>query len=195
MEQLKLFSEKEPAKIITKEEIEEQKEKRRLSELCVDCKKDKREWDINIRDKCSDCLKKYFIEEFRKLGVGEKGFRVVDDNFIFYSHTTEKEEVSGKNILQIGSCIMGTDFFSKTIMICDEFGLHKNTFGITEEFKDYLVKELKLEEKEDEQFGTFWINPLIRQDEKGKKIFELKKSVEEQKRKIAIDLLEIDELE
>lgn len=162
MNQLKLFSEKEPTKIITREEILEQKEKQRLSELCVDCKKDKREWDINIREKCTNCLKNYFIDEFKKLGIDKKGFRVDNNNFIFYSHTTGKEEVNRKNVLQISGCGMGTDFFYNTIMICDEFGLHKNTFGITEDFANYLIKELKLEEKEDEQFGTFWINPLIR---------------------------------
>ncbi|KKM67532.1 hypothetical protein LCGC14_1470200 [marine sediment metagenome] len=148
----------------------EQDEKEIVENLCEDCKQKPRIWDINIRDKCEDCNRKHFISEFRKIDLDEKGFRVFGDNYIFYSHTTGKEEVKKTNVLRVFYGFMGTNTFSLCVSLCDDDFVFEHTFGITEEFGNFLIKELQLVKKEmergEDDSEMEWVNESIQQMER-----------------------------
>jgi hypothetical protein len=143
-------------------------------ELCA-CGKE-RIWDVNIKDKCAECNHKYFLEEFKKFGLNEMGYSAEKKKF--YSHTTGVETYNLKFIkaVIIGGCFQ-TATFPYTLYICDEYGIHQNTLGITKGFGDFLIKELNLvnniEGKEEEYY-----NPLIKEDKDGRKKAELKREIE-----------------
>lgn len=154
-------------------------------------------WDCKKSDLCEDCLKKYFQEEFKNNGgnqdgLNEFGYNLFQDKtgYHFYSHTTGYEFAFKKNILGVGYCLMATAMFPYAIYICDEFGLYKNTLGITKEFADKLIEDLKLVKTLDGteeqrkangiEMHTKWLNPLIKQDEEGKKKAEQDKQIKEQ---------------
>jgi hypothetical protein len=111
---------------------------------------------------------------------------------------SEKEEVDKERVYGVGYCIMGNSIFPKAIYLCDEYGIHNSTLGITEEFFNHLVKDLKLEKKIEgtkeqietngEELHTKWVNPNIKTDEKSKELAELDKKIAE-KRKEFNDLL------
>jgi hypothetical protein len=144
-------------------------------ELCA-CGKE-RMWDVNIRDKCAECNHKYFLEEFKKAGLNDMGYSVEKKKF--YSHTTGVETYDLKFIKVVntseGCFVTGT--FPCMIYICDEFGFHRNTLGITRGFADFLIKELKLI-NDIEGKGWYYYNPLIKEDEQGRKKAELEKEIQ-----------------
>ena len=124
-----------------------------------------------------------YEEEFKKLDL-PNGFKDLKENYRFYSETTGVEEVRKDRVLAV--------LEKDRIQTCDEFGCFEHCFGITEEFANELIKELKLVEKEEK--GT-WINPKIKQDENSKKIAELKKELAVRKAEMMDKIKEIRELE
>jgi len=90
--------------------------------------------------------------------------------------------INKNRILEVNcGCVIGeNELFLYSIYLCDEFGLHENTLGITKEFAEYLIKELNLEksvEKDENGEVTRWKNPIIKQDEKGKKLAGIEKEI------------------
>ena len=143
-------------------------------------------WDINIRDKCDECNRKHFIELFNKAGLDETGYSVEKKKF--YSHTTGVQSYDLKFVMGVNmSGLMSTYTFPCVIYICDEFGCHNNTLGITREFADYLIKELKLV-KNTEGATLYdkdtYKNPLIREDKEGKKRAELEKEIQKKQEEL-----------
>ena len=138
----------------------EQDEKERIENLCEECKKNPQMWDINIRDKCEYCNRKYFIFEFRKIDLNEKGFRIFGDSFVFYSHTTGKETTTKKNVWRVFYGFMGTPTFPYCISLVDDENVFEHTFGITKELGEYLIKDLKLEKEKrgDDDEEEEWVN-------------------------------------
>ncbi len=145
----------------------EQDEKERIENLCEDCNQKPMIWDINIRSKCKDCNRKYFISEFKKIDLSEKGFRVFGENYIFYSHTTGKEEVKKTNVLKVFYGFMGTHTFPYCFSTCDDDCVFSNTLRITKDFGDFLIKELKLVKKDvergEDDSEMEWVNESIQE--------------------------------
>lgn len=162
-DQITLF--KENKEVRTTEDIEKDKEESRLLRLCCVCKKEERTFRTGegIRNMCDGCAEKYLNEIFKNCDI-PNGFRDEGDKYIFYSMTTGAEEVGKDNVLTI--------LEKDRIQTCDKFGCFENCYGITEEFADYVIKDLKLVEKD----GT-WENKKIIPNEKEKKINELKKEL------------------
>lgn len=186
---------------------QEEDEKERIANLCVDCNKNPILWDINKKDKCSNCLKKYYLNEFSKVGLDKKGYMDFGDNYIIYSQTTGKEIINKKRILAVGNNLFSNNLFDYIIQTCDEFGCFKNCFGVTNEFAEYLIKELNLEKQKDvssvtiddkhieEENGNLkWTNPKIIEDKKSKKIFEFEEKVKKQKEEFDKELLKLKEI-
>jgi hypothetical protein len=134
-------------------------------------------WDINIRDKCAECNHKHFLEEFKKAGLNDMGFSTEKKKF--YSHTTGVQPYDLKFIKVVNTSegCFPTKTFPCMIYICDEYGIHQNTLGITRGFADYLIKELKLV-NDVEGKGWYYYNPLIKEDEQGRKKAELEKEIQ-----------------
>jgi hypothetical protein len=122
-----------------------------------------------------------YEEIFEKLDL-PNGFKDLKDSYRFYSFTTEVEEVKKDRIL----AVLG-DKNKDRIQTCDEFGCFEHCFGVTEEFCNHLIKQLKLVKTLDGteeqrkvnglEFHTEWRNPKIKQDDKAKEIAELKKEL------------------
>lgn len=134
-------------------------------------------WDINIRDKCAECNHKHFLEAFEKAGLNKDGYSTEKKKF--YSHTTGVQTYDLKFIKVVNTsegCFV-TNTFPCMIYICDEYGIHQNTLGITRGFADYLIKELKLV-NDIEGKGWYYYNPLIKEDEQGRKKAELQREIQ-----------------
>jgi len=206
MSQEKLFNEEK--KVVTAEEIAAKKEEERLEKLCSVCKEKERIWDVNIRDKCEDCLRDHFIEEFKKIGLDEKGFKDTGESYLFYSHTTGEEVVDKNRILAVIDGFFSNEIFGYSIQTCDEFGCFSNCLGVTTEFAEFLIKELGLEKEDGEEFtccksdgtqeetkSSNWINKKIIPDENAKKIAENKKKLAEKRKDMMETINEIKNLE
>ena len=163
MSQARLF--KKEGKVITKEDIKAKKEAEKLEKLCVLCMEYPKVegWDEEAKQMCVICQVEYYKKKFEELNI-PNGFRDEGNKYVFYSITTGVEEVNKKNVLTI----LARD----RIQTCDEFGCFTNCFGITEEFADYVINDLKLVESS----GT-WENKKIIPNEKAKEINELKKEL------------------
>jgi hypothetical protein len=145
---------------------QEIQEKQRVENLCAVCGKEPRIWDINIRDRCEGCNKNYFLSEFSKCNLDENGFKVWGDIFVFYSHTTGKEEVKRTNILRVFYGYLATSTFPYCVQTCDDDKVFKNCLGITKEFAEFLIKELKLQRNQEldgrnGELDFTWINRSI----------------------------------
>ena len=150
------------------------KEKEKPKELTCECGKP-RMWDINIRDKCVECNHKHFLELFNKAELNEMGYS--EEKKKFYSHTTGVQTYDLKFIKGVNEGTLGTRTFPYMVYICDEYGKHKNTLGITEGFRNYLIKELNL--IKDDKNENRYNNPLITEN---KEAYEIKKCDDEIKR-------------
>ena len=196
-----LFGEK-----VIPEEKETQEQVIKSDEVCVVCKKKEKSWSCvdEVKHMCDDCKNKHYEEVFKDLNL-PNGFKELKDSYKFYSQTTKEEEVRKDRIMSVIYDIFPNKIFNFSIMICDEFGTHEHTFGITNEFSEHLIKKMKLIKTIDgeksqieingEEFHTSWKNPKIKQDETGKKIAELKKELSVQKKEMMEKLKEIRGLE
>jgi len=189
-----LFGEK-----VIPEEKETQEQVIKSDEVCVVCKKKEKSWSCvdEVKHMCDDCKNKHYEEVFKDLNL-PNGFKDLGESYKFYSFTTGAEEVRKDRILSV----LGG---KQSIQTCDEFGCFLNCFGVTEDFCNYLIKELKLVktidgEKQQIEFNgvevhTSWRNQKIKQDETSKKIAELKKELSVQKKEMMEKLKEIRGLE
>jgi len=72
---------KEDEKRLGQKIYDKQQEWLKKDNLCS-CGKE-RVWDIKVRDKCAECLKKHFTDIFEKNGIKD-GFRDLDETYTFY---------------------------------------------------------------------------------------------------------------
>jgi len=172
---------KNDTEIKTKEDVEKEEEQRKQEELCVVCGKEKRTWDINERDKCMNCLKEFFYNEFDKAGLDKTGFREGKEIYTFYSHTTKLETLNTDLVEVAQGTMMSNEIFPYTIYIYDEFGTHTNTLGITKEFGEHLIKKYDLKKELYQSDMFVWRNKNIKSDEKGKELAELDKEIAEKR--------------
>jgi len=148
-------------------------------------------WDINYRGCCEECLRNKYYEEFKKAGLDEKGFKCLKTSkgyvFTFYSHTTGLTNTNEERVLRVSEfSINQNSIFPYTIWLCNEYGLHEHTLGITKEFGEFLIKELKLV-KQVEGSITYWLNPKIKQDKLNQEIALVKQAISKKR----LELLEL----
>ena len=182
-----------------KENVESIKEVEKVENLCIVCKKKEKSWSCvdEVKNMCDDCKDKHYEEVFKELDL-PNGFKDLGESYKFYSFTTGAEEVRKDRILSV----LGG---KQSIQTCDEFGCFLDCLGVTEDFCNYLIKELKLVktiegDKQQIEFNgievhTSWRNPKIKQDVTSKKIAELKKELSVQKKEMMEKLKEIRGLE
>lgn len=197
-EQIKLFGKEN--KPITTEDILEKKEEERIANLCTKCKEHEKTGSYidAVRNLCDGCGEKHFQGKYLEFNI-PNGFRDDGDEYVFYSSTTGIERVKKDRVLAV--------LCKDRIQTCDEFGCFEHCYGITEEFAEQLIKDLKLEEEKENDITTYdsegeieetysnWINKAIIPDENAKKIAEKKKSLSEKKADMMKDINEIKELE
>lgn len=171
----------------------------KVKDFCVVCKKNEKSdnWNDEVKGMCEECKGKHYKKVFEDLDI-PNGFKDLGESYKFYSFTTGEEEVRKDRILSV----LGG---KQSIQTCDEFGCFVSCFGVTEDFCNHLIKELKLVEKIEgdksqiefngEELHTSWRNPKIKEDETSKKIAELKKELAIQKVEMMTKLKEIKELE
>lgn len=131
------------------DDVEKIQEDIRLSKCCDMCKKEvEKEYDIcngeaNM-ELCRDCI----ISRHKKKGLVDEGYKHLGNGeYEFYSHTTGIEKTNIDNILRVFYGVMSNSVFPYSINITDEKGEIVNCFGVTEQFGDFLIKELGLKKQ------------------------------------------------
>ena len=176
--------------------------------VCSVCGNEDLFWSIFQRDKCKDCWKKDFEGKFVDGDLNKDGYSILlDGNYKFYSETTGYEMISKDKVLCVfGSIFGGNDLFGFCIQTCDEWGIFKSCFGVTNGFAEFLIKELNLKKEKDvesvsididgesNEISYKWYNHKIIPDEKGKKIFEFEKEIKLKKEELNKELLKLEEM-
>jgi len=116
-------------------------------------------------------------EDLRKMikATNEKGFIVFNEEgkrcFKFWTHLEKTDKVTEDCIFGVHNA--GTSkHLPYCVMICDKYGQHAHTYGISKAFGDFLIRELKLIKIEDDGFVK-WDNPnCIEKKESDKLVLE-----------------------
>ena len=162
--QLKLGKEPEKVEENLQEQIAEKKRKE-LEKIqcpgCMRCEPEiKKEYDCGYQSQylCKDCIRK----KHEKHGLKGDGFTVSTDGKLidFYSHTTGMESTPIDKVLRVFDGIMSNSVFPYSINLVDDKGEFEHCYGVTKAFGEWLIKKLKLIQKEEEGMGREWCRKL-----------------------------------